>query len=135
MVAYSIAQGRNGEAIDALGEVCACMADLTYYAAKIEECLRLLEDSPDPLYRDVYQAMANEFAEKRAALSRRAAEQEAQSVPPSPLLYQTVPAFGEAHAGAAADNAPSPFPANPAPAPEPERRRRKRGVGLALRQA
>ena len=68
------------------------MADLTYYAAKIAECLRLLESSNDPLYRDVYQAMADEFAEKYAALSRRVAEQTALAAPPSPLLSRVAPA-------------------------------------------
>jgi hypothetical protein len=62
------------------------MADLSYYAAKIAECLRLLESSNDPLYRDVYRAMANEFEEKHAILSRRFAQGAAQAVPPSPLL-------------------------------------------------
>lgn len=62
------------------------MADLGYYAAKIEECRRLLESSPDQLYRDVYQAMADEFAEKYASLRLRSAE--AVAAPPSPLLYQ-----------------------------------------------
>jgi hypothetical protein len=68
------------------------MADLTFYAAKIAECLRLLESSNDPLYRDVYQAMADEFAEKYAALSRRVAEQTALATPPSPLLSRVAPA-------------------------------------------
>ena len=67
------------------------MADLTFYAAKIAECLRLLESSNDPLYRDVYQAMADEFAEKYAALSRRVAEQSALATPPSPLLSRVAP--------------------------------------------
>ena len=68
------------------------MADLSYYAAKIAECLRLLESSNDPLYRDVYQAMANEFTEKHAALARLSAQGQTagqaagQGVPPSPLL-------------------------------------------------
>lgn len=65
------------------------MADLTYYAAKIAECLRLLESSNDPLYRNVYQAMADEFAEKYATLSRRAANAAAGAVPPTPLLIET----------------------------------------------
>jgi hypothetical protein len=62
------------------------MADLSYYAAKIAECLRLLESSNDPLYRDVYRAMAAEFEEKHAILSRRFAQGAGQTVPPSPLL-------------------------------------------------
>jgi hypothetical protein len=68
------------------------MADLmTYYAAKIAECLRLLESSSDPLYRDVYQAMADEFAEKHAALCRRVAAQSVRATPPSPLLSRVAP--------------------------------------------
>lgn len=70
------------------------MADLSYYAAKIAECMRLLESSNDPLYRDVYQAMANEFAEKHAILARRAAQGGASAgpgVPPSPLLSRVAP--------------------------------------------
>jgi len=66
----------------------ADMADLTYYAAKIAECQRLLESSNDPLYRNVYQAMANEFAEKYAELSQRIADEVMPAVPPSPLLHQ-----------------------------------------------
>lgn len=62
------------------------MADISYYAAKIAECVRLLESSDDPLYRDVYQAMADEFAEKRDALKRRVEEGTTQGVPASPLL-------------------------------------------------
>jgi hypothetical protein len=67
------------------------MADLAYYASKIAECLRLLESSSDPLYREVYQAMADEFAEKYAILSRRVAEQAALASPPSPLLSLVAP--------------------------------------------
>ncbi len=65
------------------------MADLGYYAAKIDECRRLIESSPDQLYRDVYQAMADEFAEKYAALRGRSADPVA--APPSPMLHQVPP--------------------------------------------
>lgn len=85
IVAYTVVtrssrstRGARGERVD--------MPDLGYYAAKIEECRRLLESSPDQLYRDVYQAMADEFAEKYASLRRRSAEPVA--APPSPLLHQ-----------------------------------------------
>jgi hypothetical protein len=66
------------------------MADLTYYAAKIAECLRLLESNDDPLYRNVYQAMADEFAEKHAALQRQMAAK-ASPEPPSALLHRVAP--------------------------------------------
>jgi hypothetical protein len=67
------------------------MADLTYYAAKIAECLRLLESSNDPLYRNVYQAMADEFADKYAALQHGTAGEHAPVAPPSELLHQVTP--------------------------------------------
>jgi hypothetical protein len=73
------------------------MADLAYYAAKIEECLRLLESSNDPLYRDVYRAMADEFAEKHAALARKVAQ---GATPPSPLLSRVTPPAAATSAGA-----------------------------------
>lgn len=97
------------------------MVDLTYYAAKIEECRRLVESSNDPLYRDVYQAMADEFAEKYAAVRHTAYVRAADASPPSPLIYQ-IPASGPAEVLAAAA------------APSPNRSRRKRGA-LALRTA
>ena len=67
------------------------MADLSYYAAKIAECLRMLESSNDPLYRDVYRAMADEFTEKYEALERQFALDAAGPVPPSPLLSRVPP--------------------------------------------
>jgi hypothetical protein len=67
------------------------MADLSYYAAKIAECLRMLESSNDPLYRDVYRAMAAEFTDKYEALSRQSALEAAGPVPPSPLLIRVPP--------------------------------------------
>jgi hypothetical protein len=70
------------------------MADPSYYAAKIAECLKLLESSNDPLYRDVYQAMADEFAEKYEALKRRMLEKATQDAPASPLLVPYVPPPG-----------------------------------------
>ncbi len=92
------------------------MADPTYYAAKIEECRRLLESSNDPLYRDVYQAMADEFAEKYAALSSSVARAaaagtaptQAPSVPPSPLLHQVAPPQASFAAPETADTAQAP---------------------------
>ena len=67
------------------------MADLSYYAAKIAECLRMLESSNDPLFRDVYRAMADEFTEKYEALARQFALDAAGPVPPSPLLSRVPP--------------------------------------------
>ena len=67
------------------------MADLSYYAAKIAECLRMLESSNDPLFRDVYRAMADEFTEKYEALERQFALDAAGPVPPSPLLSRVPP--------------------------------------------
>jgi hypothetical protein len=103
------------------------MAGLTYYAAKIEECRRLLESSNDPLYRDVYQAMADEFAEKLAGLASHPADDSGhgtadEPAPPSPLLYRlkpTVPTQGDLIL--------------PPRNESDRRRRRKRGAGLVLR--
>jgi hypothetical protein len=64
------------------------MVDRTYYAAKIEECRRLLESSSDPLYRDVYQAMADEFAEKYAALRHKSYSSAIPAPPPQPFIFQ-----------------------------------------------
>jgi hypothetical protein len=84
------------------------MVDLSYYAAKIAECRRLLESSNDPLYRDVYQAMADEFAEKHAALARRVAEQAARPAPPSALLSRVAaPPAPEGTAAQASGAAPA----------------------------
>jgi hypothetical protein len=112
------------------------MADLAYYKAKIAECLRLVESSNDPLYRDVYQAMADEFAEKHAALSRKIADAGAPppSPPPSPLLHQVnAPAVQPdgsepAGVGGVAGRQPGRGPGH-----EPDRRRRKRGPSMMLR--
>ena len=81
------APSRRGAAGRKLGP----MADLSYYAAKIAECLRMLESSNDPLYRDVYRAMAAEFTDKYEALSRQSALEAAGPVPPSPLLIRVPP--------------------------------------------
>jgi hypothetical protein len=40
------------------------MLEVEYYRAKISECLRMAEANPDPLCRDVYNAMAQEFMAK-----------------------------------------------------------------------
>jgi hypothetical protein len=48
------------------------MSDAAFYRAKIAECLRLVETSDDPLFRDVYKAMADEFACKLAVVLRAA---------------------------------------------------------------
>jgi hypothetical protein len=50
------------------------MSDAAYYEAKIAECRRMLEASDDPLARDIFQAMADEFASKLAALVRATGE-------------------------------------------------------------
>jgi hypothetical protein len=105
------------------------MTDLGYYAAKIEECRRLLESSPDQLYRDVYQAMADEFAEKYAALRRQSAERVAAA--PSPLLYQVgPPAVPETSVPSAAGLAEQQAPGHE---PRADGRRRKRDAALGLR--
>lgn len=97
------------------------MVDRTYYAAKIEECRRLVETSSDPLYRDVYQAMADEFAEKYAALRHKSYPSAISAPAPSPLIDQYA-------AEAGVPREPSPSPAGP-----DGRRRRKREAALVLR--
>jgi hypothetical protein len=87
MVSQAAESGRFGKAPGKRG----VMADLGYYAAKIAECLRLLESSSDPLYRNVYQAMADEFAAKHAALLRRGGIEPPNYVPPSALLHSIAP--------------------------------------------
>ena len=42
------------------------MLEVEYYRSKVSECLRLAEANTDPLCRDVYNAMANEFIAKAA---------------------------------------------------------------------
>lgn len=107
------------------------MTDLTYYAAKIEECRRLVDSSNDPLYRDVYQAMADEFEEKYAALRQRSGDRGAQSVPPSPLLYQIAASAPEAAAVSAEPVVVS--RGGLGRGSVPDTRRRKRMAALSLR--
>jgi hypothetical protein len=104
------------------------MADRAFYKAKIAECLQLLEGSNDPLYRDVYRAMADEFADKLAAITRIAVESLPAEVPPSALLHQTV------RPGAAGDleqgGLPQGLTAGRGHGHDVDRRRRKRAPGM-----
>ena len=106
------------------------MADLAFYKAKIAECIRLLESSNDPLYRDVYRAMADEFADKLAAFSRLAADVMPAEGPPSPLLHQIVrPGAGDE---AGPGGLPASLTAGRGHGHEVDRRRRRRGPGVLV---
>ncbi len=113
------------------------MADVAYYKAKIAECLRLVESNTDPLYRDVYRAMADEFTEKLVALSRGAADGNVPPAPPSPLLHQVAPPGGVSGSPVSAGSGGmgARLTAGRGHGQQGDRRRRRRGPGMVLRPA